>query len=117
MTSAVLATALALLDRVDILVLLFADSRLAGSSTAFRFGGVAAEAAGRRVRSSMTCLEVMNDSDASRMAQFPLSFDSWSVARHKGHLPSVFKALLMQSEQKVWQQDVIIGELKKSLQT
>lgn len=112
-----MATALVLRDRVDILVLLFADPPPGTASSAFLLGGVVAAAAGRRASSSMAGLAWTNDSQTSRMARLCRSFDSWSVVRHKGHLPSVFKALRMQSEQKVWEQDVIMGELKKSLQT
>lgn len=65
----------------------------------------------------MASLPLMKLSAASLIAQFPLNLDSWSVARHSGHFPSLARALRMQREQKVWQQDVTIGELKKSLQT
>lgn len=59
----------------------------------------------------MASLPRLKLSTASLIAQFPLNLDSWSVARHNGHFPSLARALRIQREQKVWQQDVIIGEL------
>lgn len=116
------AAALALLERVDILVLLLVESSLPVSPSAFLLlvaEGAAAVSVwvGRRARLSITPLEATKASAASVMAPFRLNFDSCSVARQSGHLPSVLRARRMQREQKVWQQVVIMGELKKSLQT
>lgn len=108
-------------NRVDSLVLLLVGPTFAESSGFFLLGvatgAAASTAVGRRARSSIAPLETTKVSTTSLIAQFPLNFDSWSVARHKGHFPSVFRALRMQREQKVWEQEVMTGELKKSLQT
>jgi hypothetical protein len=53
----------------------------------------------------------------SSMDQLLLSFSSCSGVRHKGHFPSLDKARRIQIEQKVCEHVVIIGVLKKSLQT
>lgn len=74
--AAVFTADLVLLDRVDILVLLFAVSRPTAALSAFLLGGVAAGTAGWRARSSMAFLELTKASEASRMAQLPLNLDS-----------------------------------------
>lgn len=117
MIAAVARVAFALLDRVDILVLFGADSSPA-SPSAFLFGVVAGMTAiDCRANRSIASLDAVNASTASLIAEFPLNLDSWSTARHSGHFASVFRARRMQSEQKVWQQDVVMGELKNSLHT
>jgi len=51
------------------------------------------------------------------MAQFRRSLLACSFARHAGHLPSADRQRRMQIEQKVCEHEVIMGVLKKSLQT
>lgn len=54
-------------------------------------------------------LAIWNTSTSSSTVQFLLSLSSWSGARHKGHFPSVVRQRRMHKEQKVCEQDVIIG--------
>lgn len=110
----VASAALALLDLVDILVL-FEWPPSSVPSPAFLFGvcpgASVAGACGSLANLSNAFLPRLKLSTASLIAQFPLNLDSWSVARQSGHFPSLARALRMQREQKVWQQDVTIGEL------
>lgn len=115
----VVSADLALLDLVDILVLfelwpsscVLPSAFLLGVCAVASLGEVCAEGRECRATLSIVSLPFMKLSTASLIAQFPLNLDSWSVARHSGHFPSLASALLMQREQKVWQQEVTIGEL------
>ena len=109
------SAALALLDRVDIRDRFVS---LSCTSGAFRFGDRGDTVTGGVLANCIIAgRDFVNASTASLIAQFPRSFDSWSEARHSGHLPSTARLLRMQSEQNVWLQEVNMGELKKSLHT
>jgi hypothetical protein len=111
----VVSAALALLDLVDILVLFELWPLSCVLPPAFLLGvcvvALVAEVCDSRATLRIASLPVVKLSTASLIAQFPLNLDSWSVARHSGHFPSLARALRMQREQKVWQQEVTIGEL------
>ncbi len=101
---AVISAAFALLDLVDIRGRLFPSLPLAATSisSAFRFGECGdAVGGGFLANCKIARREFVNASTASLIAQFPLSFDSWSDARQRGHFPSTARLLLMHREQNV----------------
>ncbi len=121
--AAMASVARALLDLVDILVdvrdrlTLGSSSVLCSAARRFAETDLVAGSIGVFATASRVFLDSQKASTASLSAQFPLNFDSWSAARHTGHFPSVERHRRIHSEQNVWLQDVIMGELKKSLQT
>jgi hypothetical protein len=81
------------------------------SALAFRFGEDDLVMFVFLAKSSIVCRVFVNASTASSIAQLLRSFISCSAALHIGHLPSLESALRIQSEQKVCEQEVIMGVL------
>lgn len=68
-------------------------------------------------RLSIVALALEKASAVSSTDQLHRNLSSCSGARQSGHLPSLDSARRIQREQKVWEHDVIMGVLKKSLHT